>query len=239
MLPLFHWLVLLCRSLMNSSLVCHWPQLCPAMKPSARCCCAHDASFFICASVACCWSCLIWSATSPPAWALRLTDRVRQPSNVMAQITVLVGTCYVLRSSGAIVHLSCRSRALSRLYPAALRNLRTEAGRPGVLILMLAPPAAAVAFLAQLLVLVREFLQFIVREVFDVDHLVLRLIDRLDDFIELQVDGAGIAVLRVLDQEHHEERDDSRAGVDDELPGIRVMEIRPGDKPQRDDEQRR
>lgn len=99
-------------------------------------------------------------------------------------------------------------------------------------------PGPAVAFLAHLLVLVGEFLQFVVREMLDVDHLVLRLIDRLDDFVELEVDGARVAILRVLDQEHHKESDDRRAGVDDELPGIRVVEVRPRDKPQRDDQQR-
>ena len=32
--------------------------------------------------------------------------------------------------------------------------------------------------------------------------------------------ASRVAVLRVLDQEHHQERDDRRAGVDDELPGV-------------------
>ena len=32
-----------------------------------------------------------------------------------------------------------------------------------------------------------------------------------------------IAVLRILDQEHHEEGDNRRAGVNDQLPRIRVM----------------
>ena len=36
----------------------------------------------------------------------------------------------------------------------------------------------------------------------------------------------GIAVLRVLDQEDHQERNDGRAGVDDELPRIGIMEGR-------------
>jgi hypothetical protein len=110
--------------------------------------------------------------------------------------------------------------------------------RLGVVILLFAPAATAVAFLAHLLVLVRKLLQFIVREMLDVDHLVLRLVDRLDDLVELEVNGAGVAVLRVLDQEHHEERDHGGAGIDDELPGVGVVEVRPGDKPQRDDQQR-
>ena len=99
--------------------------------------------------------------------------------------------------------------------------------RLGVLILLFAPAATVVAFLANLLVLVGEFLQFIVREMLDVDHLVLRLVDRLDDLVQLQMTGAGVAILRVLDQEHHEERDDGRAGINDELPRVRIVEVRP------------
>src|ERR1700761_5201252 len=34
-----------------------------------------------------------------------------------------------------------------------------------------------------------------------------------------------VAVLRILDQEHHQERDDSGAGVDDELPRVRVVKV--------------
>jgi hypothetical protein len=108
--------------------------------------------------------------------------------------------------------------------------------RLGLLILLFAPAATAVAFLAHLLVLVRKLLQFIVREMLDVDHLVLRLVDRLDDLVELEVNGAGVAVPRVLDREHQQETDDS-AGIDDELPGVRVVEVRPRNKPQRDDQQ--
>src|SRR5205807_10388167 len=106
MLPLFHLLVLLCRSFMKSSLVCQSPQLFPATNPSARCCCAHDASFFICASLDCCCSCLIWSATSPPDWAWRLRERARQLSNEMAKTTVLDVTMLCPPWTGTIVYLS-------------------------------------------------------------------------------------------------------------------------------------
>src|SRR5215813_12555756 len=34
----------------------------------------------------------------------------------------------------------------------------------------------------------------------------------------------GVTVLGVLNQKHHEERDDCRGGVDDQLPGVRKME---------------
>jgi hypothetical protein len=87
------------------------------------------------------------------------------------------------------------------------------------------------------LVFIRDLLQFIVRKVFDVDHLILSLVDRLDDLIQLQVNGPRVAVLGVLDQKHDQESDDGGAGIDDQLPGVRVVEVRPRNKPQCDDEQ--
>ena len=55
-----------------------------------------------------------------------------------------------------------------------------------------------------------------------------------DQLVELDLHGLGVAVLRVLDQEHHQERDDRGAGVDDELPGVAEAEDRSSDAP-RDD----
>ena len=39
----------------------------------------------------------------------------------------------------------------------------------------------------------------------------------------------GVAVLRVLNQEDHQESDDGGGGVDDQLPGIGEMKSRAGD----------
>jgi hypothetical protein len=38
-----------------------------------------------------------------------------------------------------------------------------------------------------------------------------------DEFVQLDLDGSTFPVLRVLDEEDHQEGDDGRAGVDDEL----------------------
>src|SRR3954466_3683260 len=99
------------------------------------------------------------------------------------------------------------------------------------LMFLLAPLAPAVAFLSHLLVLVGKFLQFLIREMFDVNHLILRLINGLDDFIEFQVNGAGVPVLRVLNQKHYEKSDDGRSRIYDELPRVGVVEVGPGYKP--------
>ena len=45
-----------------------------------------------------------------------------------------------------------------------------------------------------------------------------------------------IAVLRVLNQEDHQEGDDGRAGIDDQLPRVGVMKSRAGQRPNDDDE---
>src|SRR4051794_10078231 len=45
-----------------------------------------------------------------------------------------------------------------------------------------------------------------------------------DHLVELGLDRRSVAVLRVLDQEDHQEGDDGRAGVDDQLPGVRPFE---------------
>ena len=87
--------------------------------------------------------------------------------------------------------------------------------------------SSLVAFLAHSLIPVGQLLKFLIRQVLDVDHLVMRLVDGFNDLIQLQVDSAGITVLRVLDQEHDKKRYDRRARVDDQLPSVRIMKIRP------------
>ena len=44
-----------------------------------------------------------------------------------------------------------------------------------------------------------------------------------DQFIELDLDRSTVSILRILDQEDHQERDDSRPRVDDQLPSVRVV----------------
>ena len=39
----------------------------------------------------------------------------------------------------------------------------------------------------------------------------------MDEFIKLQVDRLGITILRVLDEEHHGEGDNSRTCIDSQL----------------------
>ena len=95
-------------------------------------------------------------------------------------------------------------------------------------------PASACLRLFQKLGLdgIELFLGFVLQ----VHRRVARALGGADQLVELQVQRLGVAVLGVLNQEHHQEGDDRRPGVDDQLPGVGPAEQRPGDRP--DDEQR-
>ena len=69
------------------------------------------------------------------------------------------------------------------------------------------------------LALVADFLKLVIGEMFDPDKGIMRRADA-NEFVQLDLNGGAIAVLRILDQEHHQEGDDGRARVDDELPGV-------------------
>ena len=69
----------------------------------------------------------------------------------------------------------------------------------------------------------------------NIDHLVFCRAYRVDKFVEFEINGAGIAVLRVLDEKDHEKCDDGRACVDDELPGIGIVVDGARNRPDDDD----
>lgn len=78
-----------------------------------------------------------------------------------------------------------------------------------------------------------KFVEFLFRELLNADVAVLRR-TRADDLVELSLDRRTIPVLRVLDQEDHQEGDDGRASVDDQLPGVGIVEQRPSQRPNDD-----
>ena len=71
-----------------------------------------------------------------------------------------------------------------------------------------------------------HLLELLIGAMLEVDELIARRIDASKDLIELQVQGPGIAVLRILHQEHHQERNNGGAGVDDQLPGVGISKER-------------
>ena len=52
-----------------------------------------------------------------------------------------------------------------------------------------------------------------------------------NEFVQLHLNRGGVTVLRILDQEHHQKRDDGRTCVDHKLPSIREPEERAGNRP--------
>ena len=62
----------------------------------------------------------------------------------------------------------------------------------------------------------------------------MRAVRRTNQLVELELEGVSIAILGVLNNEHHEKGEDRRAGVDDQLPGIAEPEDRARDGPNDD-----
>ena len=91
---------------------------------------------------------------------------------------------------------------------------------------------------AQTLKLLLELLQLFVRKVFKIDKFISRTFESADDLIQFQMDRFGIAVLGVLDQEHHEKGDDRCGSINNELPCIREMKGGTGQDPHEDDKHR-
>jgi len=56
-----------------------------------------------------------------------------------------------------------------------------------------------------------------------------------NQFVEFELDGVTVAVLGILNQKYHQECDDRRAGVDNQLPGVAKLEYRACDTPDNDD----
>jgi hypothetical protein len=63
----------------------------------------------------------------------------------------------------------------------------------------------------------------------------LRAAHRANQF-EFELDGAAIAILGILNQKYHQECDDRRTCVDDQLPRIAELEYRACDAPDYDDQ---
>lgn len=61
------------------------------------------------------------------------------------------------------------------------------------------------------------------REMFDAHKGILRGAGS-NEFVELRLNGRAIAILSVLDQKDHQERDDRRSRIDDQLPCVREAE---------------
>src|SRR5271166_4772437 len=78
-----------------------------------------------------------------------------------------------------------------------------------------------------------DFLDLLLGQMLDADEGIMGLAHP-NELVQLDLNGGGIPVLCVLDQEHHQEGDDGRPCVDDKLPRIRKIKEWPADRPHDD-----
>ena len=91
----------------------------------------------------------------------------------------------------------------------------------------------------ELLVVLAQQIERLVVELLEIEEHVARLLRHPDQLVDLDMHGGGVAVLRVLDHEHHQEGDDGGRRVDHELPGVAEAEERPQHRPNDDARERR
>jgi hypothetical protein len=83
-----------------------------------------------------------------------------------------------------------------------------------------------------------DAIELIVVELLQIEQRIVRSGHRADQLVELDLERIGVAVLRALDQKHHQEGHDRRASVDHELPGIAEAEQRSTHAPEENNEHR-
>src|SRR5436190_8158281 len=76
-----------------------------------------------------------------------------------------------------------------------------------------------------------------VRKIFKPHHFIAGRLDGSDQFVQLEMYSARVAVLGILHEEDHQERDNSGACVDDQLPSIRIVKRRTRNGPSRNNNQ--
>ena len=69
-----------------------------------------------------------------------------------------------------------------------------------------------------------QLFDLFVVEFLQVDQQVSRTFGDPDQLVQFNLERLSIAVLRALDQENHQEGDNGRACIDDELPCVAVVE---------------
>jgi hypothetical protein len=109
---------------------------------------------------------------------------------------------------------------------------RQDIGHAGVVLSLARFPARC---LRDRRVAFAEDLELPVVEILEGNDGVVRAPYRTNDLVQLDVDRIGVPVLRVLDQEHHQERNDRGAGIDDELPRVAETEDGAAYQPQHDE----
>ena len=64
--------------------------------------------------------------------------------------------------------------------------------------------------------------EIFVGKFFQIDELISSAFQRSNYFVEFQMNRFSIAVLRILNEKDHQESNNCRSGINNELPGIRI-----------------
>jgi len=89
--------------------------------------------------------------------------------------------------------------------------------------------------LPQPLELLLQAVQLVICATLQRDKAGAGMLDRAEQFIQLEVQGARITILGALNQKHDEKHHDGRPGINHQLPGVREVKIRPAQAPDQDD----
>src|SRR5262245_58487065 len=87
--------------------------------------------------------------------------------------------------------------------------------------------AMGAGMLAKVAELLAQGVELLFRQFLEIDEIIAGAIDRANELVELDLKSHAVAVLRVLDQEHHEKRDNGCRRIDDELPALRETDKGP------------
>src|SRR5262249_45182884 len=134
----------------------------------------------------------------------------------------------------ASLGMGCRLRSRGSAIVARRRGGVTRFHASAALLPCRVPRRAGPA--SELDIAFPDAIEIALLELLEIQQLVLRIADSPDDLVQLDLYRLGVAVLRALDQKHHQEGHDRRSRVDDELPGIAEPEQRTRDGPHDDDQ---
>ena len=139
---------------------------------------------------------------------------------------------YFIKLNAILDAVTCRCN--QNAIRSSVRGRRSLVARPNILALdaRLAPFArlnaarivsVPLGFFANAFELFLEGGEVFVGKFFQIDKFISSAFQRSDYFVELQMSRFGIAVLRILNEKDHQESNNCRSGVNNELPGIRIM----------------
>src|SRR4051812_18435913 len=176
------------------------------------------------------WTTTVSIMRRAPGWRLNISNMPRFCSSdalmcsprVSSKTTLALCQIFATRQSMATFCSTTTARSAF-----AFRGLRCSPDRairsfPGFLARSLYGFLAGLPGFRAKLALGADFLQFLIGEVLDSDKRIVGGADA-NEFVQFDLNGRAIAILRILNQKHHQEGDDGGPGVDDKLPCIRIM----------------